>query len=56
MHLQRGEFIAFNLLHVVLDAVYTLEKDLQSKSKEELLRGRLAYAAISGSKLYDYGQ
>ena len=26
MHLKRGEFIAYNLLHTLLDAVYMLEK------------------------------
>ena len=28
MHLQRGEFIAYNMLHAVLDAIYMLENDL----------------------------
>lgn len=36
MHLIRGEFIAYNYLHILLDAIYMLEEDLKTKTKEEL--------------------
>ena len=40
MHLVRGETLAYNYINVLLDAIYSVEKDLQTKSMEELRAGR----------------
>jgi hypothetical protein len=39
MHMQRGEFIAFNYLHVFLDAINMLEEDLKTMSRVGLASG-----------------
>jgi len=38
MHVKRGEFIAYNLLHAVLDAMYVLETDLKAAASLEDVR------------------
>lgn len=36
MHLQRGELLAYNYLHIILDAINMIEEDLNTKSAAEL--------------------
>lgn len=39
MHLIRGEFLAYNYLHIFLDTINMLEKDIKSSSNEALSKG-----------------
>ena len=39
MHLQRGEFLAYSYLHMALDAIHTLRKDMESKTNAEMSTG-----------------
>ena len=39
MHMQRGEFIAFNYLHIFLDAINMLEEDLKTITRGGLAAG-----------------
>ena len=39
MHLLRGETLAYNYANILLDALYTVENDLKTKTKDLLLAG-----------------
>jgi hypothetical protein len=35
----RGEFLAYNMGHILLDALYTVREDLKKKSRKEAAAG-----------------
>lgn len=39
MHLLRGETLAYNYLHFLADAVFTVEKDLKTMTPEQASKG-----------------
>ena len=41
MHLQRGELLAYNYLHIFVDAINMIEEDLETKSAVELATSKL---------------
>ena len=57
MHVQRGEFIAYNMLHAVLDAIYMLENDIQqpaSNNQQTLLENLFLRYDKKLKKLQDF--
>lgn len=44
IHLQRGEFLAYNYLHIVLDAINMAEQDMRNMTNAEISTGSLPYA------------
>ena len=43
MHMQRGELLAYNYLHIFLDAVNMIKGDLKTKTLSELSIGTYSY-------------
>ena len=39
IHLQRGEFLAYSYLHIALDAIHTIRKDMESKTDTDMSIG-----------------
>jgi hypothetical protein len=48
MHLLRGEVLAYNFLHILADAIYMIEEDLEKNklSKEDAFLSKLLSSAI----------
>lgn len=42
MHLLRGETLAYNYLHFLADAVFTVEKDLKTMTAEQASKGEFS--------------
>lgn len=49
MHMQRGELLAYNYLHIFLDAVNMISADIKTKSLSELSIGTCFFVILINS-------
>jgi hypothetical protein len=47
MHQLRGELLTYNYLHILLDAIYMIQDDLENKDPDTLLKGNKCIERIT---------